>query len=209
MDETIRAQLVEGCALLNLELSEQQLQQLLDYLALIFKWNKIYNLTSVREPQQMLSRHLLDSLAIMPYFTNATQVLDVGTGGGLPGIPLAICYPQMAVTLLDSVAKKTRFLQQVKAELSLENVTVVTGRVETVSLPKFAIITARAFASLADIVDLAGRHCEDNGKLVLMKGAYPQQELDALPAGYQLKSVEKLHLPDSEARRHLVTLIKD
>jgi len=209
MTDTLEAQLRQGCAALDLSLTDEQVQQLLAYLALIHKWNKVYNLTAVRDPQQMLSRHLLDSLAVIPHFSGADSVLDIGTGAGLPGIPLAICYPLMALTLLDCVAKKTRFLQQVKAELALNNVTVVTGRVEQVRLPKFAIITARAFATIAEIIDLAGRHCEDSGKLLLMKGTYPQQEIDALPPGYQVDSIKLITVPGSEAQRHLVTLIKD
>lgn len=209
MTEMLKAQLHHGCAALDLSLTDEQLQKLLAYLALIHKWNKIYNLTAVRDPQQMLSRHLLDSLAVIPYFSGVESVLDIGTGAGLPGIPLAICYPQTAVTLIDSVAKKTRFLQQAKAELALTNVTIVTGRVEQVSLPKFAIITARAFATITEIIDLAGRHCEDSGKLLLMKGAYPQLEMEALTTGYQVASIAPINVPGSEAQRHLVTLIKD
>ena len=152
MAADLRAQLEAGCAELGLDLSETQIRQLLDYLALLVKWNKVYNLTALRDPAQMLSKHLLDSLALIPYL-DAESLLDVGTGAGLPGIPVAICRPQMAVTLLDSNAKKTRFLQQVKAELKLSNVTIVHGRVEQVDLPKFAINTARAFASVCDIID--------------------------------------------------------
>ena len=131
MAADLRAQLEAGCAELGLDLSETQIRQLLDYLALLAKWNKVYNLTALRDPAQMLSKHLLDSLALIPYL-DAESLLDVGTGAGLPGIPVAICRPQMAVTLLDSNAKKTRFLQQVKAELKLSNVTIVHGRVEQV-----------------------------------------------------------------------------
>ncbi|MDX1573885.1 MAG: 16S rRNA (guanine(527)-N(7))-methyltransferase RsmG [Methylophaga sp.] len=204
----LRAQLEAGCAELGLALTGQQTQQLLDYLALLTKWNKVYNLTALREPAQMLSKNVLDSLALLPYL-DAENLLDVGTGAGLPGIPMAICRPQMAVTLLDSNAKKTRFLQQVKAELKLENITVVHGRVEQVELPKFAIITARAFASVGDIIDLAGRHCDDAGKLILMKGVYPEQELQQAAPGFSLQAVTAINVPFCEGQRHLVTLIKD
>ena len=132
----LKAQLEKGCAELQLQLSDQQKNQLLDYLALLQKWNKVYNLTSVRDPQGMLTRHILDSLSLIPYL-QCNSLLDVGSGAGLPGIPVAICFPQMAVTLLDSNIKKTRFLQQVKAELKLNNVTVIHGRVEQLTLPKF------------------------------------------------------------------------
>lgn len=208
MASDLKAQLARGCAALSLELSETQKQQLLDYVALLVKWNKVYNLTSVREPAQMLSRHILDSLSVLPYL-DAPSLLDVGTGGGLPGIPAAIVRPDCAVTLLDSNSKKTRFLQQVKAELGLHNVTVVHGRVEQVSLPKFAIITARAFATIDDIIKLAGQHCEQNGRLVLMKGVYPNEELQFDSDVFRLQDVVSLDVPECEGERHLVRLIKN
>lgn len=204
----LKAQLDQGCATLSLDLNEAQKQQLLDYVALLVKWNKVYNLTSVRDPAQMLSRHIIDSLSVLPYL-QAPSLLDVGTGGGLPGIPAAIAHPDCAVTLLDSNSKKTRFLQQVKAELSLSNVTVVHGRVEQVSLPQFAIITARAFASIDDILSLAGQHCEQGGRLVLMKGVYPEQELQFDSDQFRLLDVVSLNVPACDGERHLVRLIKD
>lgn len=204
----LKAQLDQGCAALSIDLSEAQKQQLLDYVALLVKWNKVYNLTSVRDPAQMLSRHILDSLSVLPYL-DAPSLLDVGTGGGLPGIPVAIVRPDCAVTLLDSNSKKTRFLQQVKAELGLHNVTVVHGRVEQVSLPKFAIITARAFATVDDIIKLAGQHCEQNGRLVLMKGVYPNEELQFDSDAFRLQDVVSLDVPECEGERHLVRLIKN
>ncbi len=204
----LKAQLDEGCAALSIDLSEAQKQQLLDYVALLVKWNKVYNLTSVRDPAQMLSRHILDSLSVLPYL-DAPTLLDVGTGGGLPGIPAAIVRPDCAVTLLDSNSKKTRVLQQVKAELGLHNVTVVHGRVEQVSLPKFAIITARAFATVDDIIKLAGQHCEQNGRLVLMKGVYPTEELQFDSKVFRLQDVVSLDVPECEGERHLVRLIKN
>jgi 16S rRNA (guanine527-N7)-methyltransferase len=204
----LKAQLDEGCAALSIDLSEAQKQQLLDYVALLVKWNKVYNLTSVRDPAQMLSRHILDSLSVLPYL-DAPTLLDVGTGGGLPGIPAAIVRSDCAVTLLDSNSKKTRFLQQVKAELGLHNVTVVHGRVEQVSLPKFAIITARAFATVDDIIKLAGQHCEQNGRLVLMKGVYPTEELQFDSKAFRLQDVVSLDVPECEGERHLVRLIKN
>jgi 16S rRNA (guanine527-N7)-methyltransferase len=204
----LHAQLQQGCAELAITLSDKQQQQLLDYVALLAKWNKVYNLTSVRDPAQMLSRHIIDSLSILPYI-DAPSLLDVGTGGGLPGIPAAIARPDCAVTLLDSNSKKTRFLQQVKAELGLDNVTVVHGRVEQVSLPLFAMITARAFASIDDILDLAGQHCEQGGRLVLMKGVYPQQELQFDSDQFRLLDVVSLAVPNADGERHLVRLIKE
>jgi len=208
MTVDLKAQLDTGCAELQLQLSDQQKTLLLDYLALLQKWNKVYNLTSVRDPQAMLTRHILDSLSLIPYL-DCKSLLDVGSGAGLPGIPIAICFPQMAVTLLDSNIKKTRFLQQVKAELKLNNVTVVHGRVEQISLPKVEVVTARAFATIAEIIDLAARHCDDAGSLVLMKGVYPEQELAAIKSGFTLQDIVTLNVPGDQAERHLVRLIKD
>lgn len=207
-DSALVSQLQRGCESLDIALDQTQQQQLLEYVALMHKWNKVYNLTSVRDPAQMLSRHIIDSLSVLPYL-DALSLLDVGTGGGLPGIPAAIARPDSAVTLLDSNSKKTRFLQQVKAELGLSNVTVVHGRVEQVSLPKFAIITARAFASIDDIIALAGQHCEQGGQLVLMKGVYPAEELQFESADFRLGDVVTLKVPACDGERHLVRLIKD
>ncbi len=208
MNEDLRAQLDAGCAELQLTLGDEQKQQLLNYLALLHKWNKVYNLTSVRDPQLMLTRHILDSLSLFPYL-DCKSLLDVGSGAGLPGIPVAIGFPQMAVTLLDSNIKKTRFLQQVKAELKLNNVTVVHGRVEQLDLPRFETVTARAFATIAEIIDLAARHCDDAGSMVLMKGVYPEQELAEIGDGFKVKDVVALSVPGEQAERHLVRLIKD
>jgi len=208
MAADLRMQLEQGCQALAIDLSQAQQQQLLDYVALMAKWNKVYNLTSVRDPAEMLTRHIIDSLAILPYL-NAPSLLDVGTGGGLPGIPAAIARPDCAITLLDSNSKKTRFLQQVKAELGLSNVTVVHGRVEQVSLPQFAIITARAFASIDDIIRLAGQHCQPGGELVLMKGVYPEQELQFDSQAFHLRDVVSLTVPACDGERHLVRLTKD
>jgi 16S rRNA (guanine527-N7)-methyltransferase len=204
----LSAQLEQGCKALAINLSDIQQQQLLDYVALMAKWNKVYNLTSVRDPAEMLSRHIIDSLAVLPYL-DAPSLLDVGTGGGLPGIPAAIARPDCAVTLLDSNSKKTRFLQQVKAELGLSNVIVVHGRVEQVSLPQFAIVTARAFASIDDIINLAGQHCQSQGELVLMKGVYPEQELQFDSTEFRLRDVVSLSVPACDGERHLVRLSKD
>ncbi|AFJ03063.1 rRNA small subunit methyltransferase, glucose inhibited division protein GidB [Methylophaga frappieri] len=208
MADRLKARLEQGCAMLDLNLSDAQLQQLLAYLSLLAKWNKVYNLTAVRDIDNMLDRHLIDSLAVIPAL-DGSSLLDVGTGGGLPGIPAAICWPEMAVTLLDSNAKKTRFLQQVKAELPLNNVTVIHGRVEQVDLPQFEIVTARAFASITDIIDLAGRHCDDAGRLILMKGVYPAAELAVPTPGFSVKAVTAINVPFTDGQRHLVTLTKD
>jgi 16S rRNA (guanine527-N7)-methyltransferase len=202
------AQIQSGCDALNLPLEQHQYQQLADYVALLFKWNKVYNLTSVRDQDEMVSRHLLDSLAILPYLESGS-LLDVGSGGGLPGIPIAITKPDLAVTLLDTNSKKTRFLQQVKAELKLNNVDVVHARVEHANLAQFSMVTARAFSTIEDIIKLAGHHCEPKGYLLLMKGLYPEEELITTSGGFSLLDVIPLTVPGCTAERHLVKLQKD
>ena len=207
MAQSLLAQLQQGCEAMSLTLSLQQQQQLVAYIELLTKWNKVYNLSSVRDPNDMVSRHILDSLSILPHLIGSS-LLDVGTGAGLPGIPLAIARPDMTFTLLDTNSKKTRFLQQVKAELKLDNVTVVHARVEEAELPKFAHVTARAFASIDDIIALTGRHCDDKGSLLLMKGVYPDEELTQVGAGFKLHDVVTINVPNCEGQRHLVRLVK-
>jgi len=194
----------DGLAQLALPVSAAAADKLRAFIALLEKWNQAYNLTAVREPTQMVSRHVLDSLAVLPH-VQGPRVLDIGTGPGLPGIPLALAKPDWHFTLLDANAKKTRFVTQAVAELKLENVEVVQARVE-----KFAptqhwdTVIARAFGSLAEIVAAAGRLIAPTGRLVAMKGVYPEEELGALPAGFQLKAVEALKVPQLEAARHVV-----
>ena len=207
MADDLLQQIKQGCVNLGLSLTDGQQVQLSGYVALLAKWNKVYNLTSVRDPKEMVSRHILDSLTIVPYI-HGDSLLDVGTGAGLPGIPIAIVFPQMAVTLLDTNSKKTRFLQQAKAELKLDNVTIVHARVEEAELPKFSIITARAFASIKDIIALTGRHCDDAGRLLLMKGLRPDDELEAISGEFKLHDVVELDVPGSDEQRHLVRIVK-
>ena len=200
-------QIQQGCDDLALTLSEKQRQQLLSYVMLLAKWNKVYNLTSVRDIDVMVSRHLLDSLTVLPFLVGHS-LLDVGSGAGLPGIPIAIARPDLAVTLLDSNSKKTRFLQQAKAELELDNVSVIHERIEQASLPEFDLVTARAFSTLADIIDLTERHCHDASRLLLMKGVYPEEELMRVTGGFKLESVHVLEVPGYEGQRHLVELVR-
>ncbi len=207
MDEGLLQRLQQGCAELKLTLSQAQIATLVRYVQLLDKWNKVYNLTSVRDPIDMISRHLLDSLAILPY-VSGDSLLDVGTGAGLPGIPLAIAQPELAVTLLDSNSKKTRFLQQAKAELALDNIRVVHARIEQAELPKYAMVTARAFAKIDEIIDLAGRHCDDAGSLLLMKGTKPEDELPNIMGEFKLQQVVSLDVPGCAGQRHLVCLLK-
>ena len=199
-------QLGDGVEALGLTLSSVQLSQLLAYLALLDKWNRVYNLTAVRETERMVSHHLLDSLAIVPYVETG-RVLDVGSGGGLPGIPLAIARPDLQITLIDSVAKKTAFLLQVKAELGLDNVSVVTGRVETLQDgARFDTITSRAFSDLKEFVTLTRHLLAPGGRWLAMKGLYPHEEIAALPDWVKVSANPVLSIPHLDATRHLIIL---
>jgi len=197
--------LADGIGEMQLDISEAQQGQLIDYLALLFKWNNVYNLTSLRDPMQMVTHHLLDSLAAVPAFADAVNVLDVGAGGGLPGIVLAIARPDMKVSLIDTVRKKTAFLTQVKAELGLSNVTVHTMRVEQLRASgKFDVITSRAFASLSDFVNWSGHLLADGGRFIALKGAAPADEQQQLSAEWKVTQLRPLQVPRLDAKRHLV-----
>lgn len=196
-----------GVAELPLSLDERQLWQLLDYLALLVKWNATYNLTAVRDPEQMVVQHLLDTLAAVPAFAGAHSALDVGAGGGLPGMVLAICGVP-AVAMIDIVHKKTAFLTQVKAELGLHNATVYTGRVEQLRVESgvgpFDVITSRAFAELNDFVAWSGHLLAPGGRFIALKGVEPLEEAARLPAGWKVAEIRKLAVPGMQAERHLV-----
>lgn len=209
-DRAVLAQtLADGIKELKLDLNEKQHEQLLDYLALLFKWNSVYNLTSVRDPMQMVTHHLLDSLAAVPAFEKAASVLDVGAGGGLPGIVLAIARPTMKVALIDTVHKKTAFLTQVKAELGLGNVTVHTARVEQLQVPhKFDVITSRAFADLSDFVNWSGHLLAEGGQFIALKGVAPPDEQERLPSEWKVTELRPLQVPGLQAERHLVFIKK-
>ncbi|WP_322043612.1 16S rRNA (guanine(527)-N(7))-methyltransferase RsmG [Paraburkholderia sp. J67] len=202
--------LKEGADALSLDLNERQHEQLLDYVTLLAKWNAVYNLTAIRDPRQMLIQHILDSLSILPHLPsreNAT-VLDVGSGGGLPGIVLAIARPDWHVTLNDIVHKKTAFQSQAKAELKLTNLAVVTGRVESlrpgIEVPKkFDLIVSRAFAELSDFVTLARHLVADGGAIWAMKGVRPDGEIERLPEGAHAVRTIRLTVPMLDAERHL------
>jgi 16S rRNA (guanine527-N7)-methyltransferase len=203
--------LKEGAETLGVELTERQHEQLLDYVALLAKWNAVYNLTAIRDPRQMLIQHILDSLSIVPHLPARADaaVLDVGSGGGLPGFVLAIVRPDWQVTLNDIVQKKSAFQSQVKAELGLANVSVVTGRVESlrpgVEVPKkFDLIVSRAFADLADFVTLARHLVADGGAIWAMKGVRPEGEIKRLPAGTKALNTIRLSVPMLDAERHLI-----
>ena len=199
-------QLAEGLRTLGIELSAEVQAQLLAYAAFLEKWNRTYSLTALRDPTLAVSHHLLDSLAIMPY-VNASTLLDVGSGGGQPGIPLAIARPDLAVTLLDSNGKKTAFLQQAVIELELKNVRVVTARVEEFRpATLFAAITSRAFAELVDFVGLTRHLLASSGEWLAMKGQRPDAEMNKLPAGVSVTAVHRLDVPGVDGERHLVVM---
>jgi 16S rRNA (guanine527-N7)-methyltransferase len=206
---TLSQVLAEGIAEMGLEVSPAQQEKLMDYLALMFKWNSVYNLTSLRDPMQMVTHHLLDSLAAVPAFVDAKNVLDVGAGGGLPGIVLATVRPDMKVSMIDTVHKKTAFLTQVKAELGLANVTVYTMRVEQLQVSdKFDVITSRAFADLSDFVNWSSHLLAEGGRYIALKGVAPQEEQQRLPEAWRVTKVEPLQVPRLGAERHLVFIEK-
>ncbi|PWB51049.1 MAG: 16S rRNA (guanine(527)-N(7))-methyltransferase RsmG [Nitrosomonadales bacterium] len=203
---SLAEKLSAGLSLLGLALSDAQQQALLDYIALLQKWNKIYNLTAVREPENMLYQHLLDSLAVLPYIGTG-RLLDVGTGGGLPGIVLAIARPELDITLLDSNQKKTTFLRQACIELGLKNVKVECLRVDDYQpSAAFDMVISRAFSDLGEFVRLSARLCRAGGVLLAMKGVYPHDELAHLPDPFRQHEVVALNVPGLEAQRHLVIL---
>lgn len=198
-----------GVEVLGLTLSAKTIDVLVDYLALLSKWNDVYNLTAVRDPLQMVTQHLLDSLAVLPAFSAAQQVLDVGAGGGLPGMVLAIwarqVHPSMRIAMIDTVHKKTAFLTQAKVELGLGNVTVHTKRVEQLQVPVlFDVITARAFAELADFVKWSAHLLAHQGQFIAMKGLVPTEEIARLPAEWQVTEIRPLQVPGMDAERHLI-----
>ncbi len=206
MPENLAQKLADGLAALHLDIPLDVQAALLDYVALLAKWNRAYNLTAVRQPAQMVVRHLLDSLVILPWL-QGPRVLDVGTGPGLPGIPLALARPDLDFTLLDSNGKKIRFLVQAVAELGLKNVNVVQSRVEAFR-PEilFETILARAFASITGLIEQTRHLLAANGRYLVMKGVYPVAEVDALPADFEVAGVHKLQVPGLEAERHLLLI---
>ncbi len=208
MSVNLEEGLRSGAKALGLDLSDEQAQRLLDYVALIQKWNKVYNLTALRDPADMLTHHLLDSLtAIAPLRRHTqgrpTKVLDVGSGGGLPGVVLAICMPELSVRCVDTVAKKAAFVQQVAVSLRLTNLRGLHARVETLTDP-YQVICSRAFASLPDFVTWSRSALAEGGVWMAMKGKHPQDEIDALPADVNVFHVEPLKVPGLDVERCMV-----
>ena len=204
--EKLMETLDDGLSTLSLQLQEGQKEALVHYLVLLDKWNSAYNLSGIRDIRQMVTYHLLDSLAILPWITGHA-ILDVGTGAGLPGIPLAICCPDTQFLLLDSNGKKTRFLFQVKAELGLNNVSIFHNRIENFQSPRqIDIVLCRAFAPLDRIVTQTSHILQGDTKLLAMKGQYPEAELEALPEHYEARQVISLSVPGVDGPRHLVEI---
>ena len=209
------ARLREGAARLGVDLDPAQLEQLATLAAELLRWNKAYNLTAITDPAQVLTHHLLDSLSAVSRIAelarraqpDAPRVLDVGSGGGLPGIPLAIAFPDVSVTMVDIVQKKTAFLTQCRAELGLTNAQSHWGHVEKLTdATGYGVITSRAFAELVDFVNLAGHLLVPGGRMVAMKGVRPDAEIERLPAGWTVEAIERLTVPGLPAERHLVIL---
>jgi len=206
---SLEQKISEGAGTMALALSAETAGRCAQYLRLIEKWNRVHNLTAVRETEQMVVLHVLDSLSVLPHVSGAKSLLDVGTGAGLPGIPLALALPALEVTLLDASHKKATFLRQAKAELALENVQVACERVEQWRPGRtFDVVVSRAFADLAEFVEQAQHLVAPGGRLLAMKGVYPFEEIARVPASHRVAEVRELRVPALDAKRHLVFLEK-
>lgn len=207
--QQMRAKLEAGLQEMALQITPEQQQKLLDYVVLICKWNRVHNLTAVRDPLEMITLHILDSLSVLPYI-DCKRLLDVGAGAGLPSIPLAICLPELQVTAIDAVLKKVTFMRQVKAELGLKNFNPLHGRIEAQKVPskdmpeKFEVITSRAFSEIGLFVKLTKHLLADGGKWLAMKGVIPQHEFDS--SGIQPVDIKVLKVAGLDAERHLIVL---
>lgn len=202
--EALQTQLEHGIATLGASLPDGAVERLLDYRELLERWNSAYNLTAIRDDREMVARHLLDSLAILPY-VHGRSLADLGTGPGLPGIPLAIAEPAREVLMVDSNGKKVRFLREAIRSLKLANARALQSRVEDVE-GTFECVTARAFASLADMLGWGGHLLAPNGVWLAMKGRHPAEELDGVPEGFRLEAIHALTVPGVEGERHLVVI---
>lgn len=201
--------LLNAATTIGISLSQEQAEKLVHYVELLARWNATYNLTAVRDPSEMLDRHIIDSLSVAP-FIDADVIMDVGTGPGLPGIPLALLFPNKRFTLVDSNIKKTRFLTQALITLGLKNVEVLHTRIENlIGKRTFPLIISRAFTAADNFSELCGPCLSENGKLLAMKGSEAQNEANALKAGYIYKDIIKLDVPGCEALRHLIIIEKE
>jgi 16S rRNA (guanine527-N7)-methyltransferase len=205
--EHLRPALASGLAALGFA-PEPLATRLLDYLVLLVRWNGTYNLTAIRDPAEMVSKHLLDSLAITPFVRGT--LADIGSGAGLPGIPLALALPECAITLIESNGKKARFLREAQRHLELANVHVAESRAESFQAPaRFDCLVSRAFGSLAEFVRVGGDLLAEGGRLLAMKGLSPEDEIAALPDGWHVSEVRALDVPGLAARRHLLLIERD
>ena len=205
----LQSKLVSGLQEMDITLQSEQIQKLLDYVALIYKWNQVHNLTAVREPMEMVTLHILDSLSVLTHI-ECRRLLDVGAGAGLPSIPLAICLPELQVTSIDAVQKKVSFMRQVKAELGLANFSVIHGRIEEQSVPskempeKFDVIISRAFSEIALFIKLTKHLLSEDGSWLAMKGVVPEHEFKK--SSVQPTEIRPLKVAGLDAERHLVVL---
>jgi 16S rRNA (guanine527-N7)-methyltransferase len=205
VDPAIESAIAEGIEALSTELDRGQIQQLTTLVGLLAKWNRVYNLTAVRDPHEMVMRHILDSLVVLPYL-RGSSLLDVGTGAGLPGLPLAIARPDLDITLLDSSAKKLRFVRQAAAELGLDRVTVAHARMQAYQPAQpFAMVISRAVSSLAELYRMTHHLLQNDGRFLFMKGARPDAELEDFEHAGRVQ-IEPLLVPGLDAERHLLIL---
>lgn len=213
---SLEQQLYDGIGQQSLAVSDEQQQKLIQFIHLLSKWNKVFNLTSIRDEKEMVTLHLLDSLVVLPFFIedghkqSIKTVLDVGSGGGIPGIPLAICLPNIKFILLDARGKKIRFIQTAIAQLGLKNVTAVHSRVEdykAAEVPGFDRIISRAFASLEDMLKFCRHLCQKNGSFFAMKGQISKEEIAQLPEGFKIDGINELKVSGLNARRHLIQIV--
>ncbi|MBA4741251.1 MAG: 16S rRNA (guanine(527)-N(7))-methyltransferase RsmG [Azoarcus sp.] len=204
------ALLDRGLAELGLDLPSDARARLLAFAALLGKWNRVYNLTAIRSPEQAVTHHLLDSLAVLPHLGSIARLADIGSGGGLPGIPLAIARPELVITSIETVGKKASFQQQAKIELGLTNFAPLHARVEDVQPEApFDAVISRAFSEIADFVRLTRHLLAPGGRFLAMKGVYPRDELAALPDGVRVVEAQPVDVPGLDAERHLIILERD
>ncbi|WP_198265840.1 16S rRNA (guanine(527)-N(7))-methyltransferase RsmG [sulfur-oxidizing endosymbiont of Gigantopelta aegis] len=213
MNPDLSKKLADGLQVQGQTIGLKEQQQLIQFVELMVKWNKVYNLTSIRRAEEMITLHLLDSLVMLPFFTQQdnkiTTILDVGTGGGIPGIPLALCLPEIDFVLLDARGKKVRFIQTAIAQLGLKNVTAVHARVEDYQRAeeeKFACIISRAFASLEDMLNYCQHLSAKQGRFFAMKGQIPEEEIAQLPEGFRIEAIDELKVAGLNAQRHLIQI---
>ena len=203
----LEERIADAIASMGLALPGETLSRFTSYLQLLEKWNRVHNLTAVRETERMVVLHLLDSLSVLPHIEAARTLIDVGTGGGLPGIPIALARPELKVTLLDSSSKKTSFLEQARAELALTNVDVVCARVEQWRPERsYDVVVSRAFADLGEFIEQAQHLVAPGGRMLAMKGVYPFEEIARMPSSHRVAQVVELLVPSLDAKRHLVML---